>query len=63
MGHNGADQTENMVSKYSAAGKANDYIRLQMLDNNGGSPPNCILIKKISLILQTYKFSYHHPNQ
>ena len=30
MGHNGADQTENMVSKYSAAGKANDYIRLQI---------------------------------
>ena len=40
MGHNGADQTENMVSKYSLAGKANDYIRLQMLDNNGVSKFN-----------------------
>ena len=39
------DQTENMVSKYSVAGRANDYIGLQMLDNNGGSPPNCILIQ------------------
>ena len=40
MGHNeanGAEQTVNIVSKYSAAGKADDYIGLQMSDNNGES--------------------------
>ena len=45
MGHNGADQTENMVSKYSAAGKANDYIGLQMLANNGESKFNSFTTK------------------
>ena len=45
MGHNGADQTENMVSKYSSAGKAYDYIGLQMLDNNGESKFNLFATK------------------